>query len=904
VSRLLPSATLGVLLALVLTAHGQPGLTVPATSRIAVEDDSLTHGSPKTVMPAIAAVDPVIQLLPAVSIELDETGLIARAAGPSSQPLRLQVRQAGVMGFRTLGVLQPGSSLSLGELDLSKDPVFRLAAPTEGIATRFGPELQYTPDWPSPAVRCEMVDTEMGIRLSLTAEAGVGDSRGLAMVTLQPSGREIQVPLVAGQPVPVVLPLGTRSVKVLTASRRSGRLGSWVQQAELQLPNHVSPYLADLQRIKESIRPLVEEKLPVRIRLEEVTARLALRICWDGLEPGPSTNLERRVGSVGTFQVLATLSDEMCHVDENLLQGTTYEYRLVRLEEGRRLISETVSRSLGIPRPDSLLVEILDDQRARLRWAPQSGIQRFELEEMRVGYDPVTKLAAAGVSEFRILATPEPGDSSLVVEGLNATQQIRWRLYCVVDGKRGVPAYSEPTQTEFPVPRRAGFNDQYPGGRVDLGFALFPDKPELLDGVILERKSLEEWHEVSRKTDLLEMMFVDTLAGDGQGAVYRLVSYNAVNRAISEEFVVRPQAIIETPRFKRVKLIDLGSAMLVWLQPGNREVISGYSIERRTLSDPDFLTVATVPASDTSWVDTTLSAGMDVWYRLRSISGSRTSMETRAEYFKVFSPATRMAVIQGGVGWRGASGPDVLEDEGPAQRIRCSTFELGTHEVSNRDYRLFCESTDHPLPPQPDFIGGNNYLDRFPDAAVVNVNWYDAIAFCNWLSRISRLEPAYEPDGKPIPGSEGFRLPTEAEFEYAVRGEGGAANRVDDLFPQGGVNLYSNQDESSGIILGNQGDWASSADGVYHLLGNAWEWVQDWYHPLYYRDSERRVDPLGPSSGNEKLRKGGGFDTIPEACRVSYRMASRPQLKLADTGFRIARTVAPAGSDVVGISTP
>lgn len=161
---------------------------------------------------------------------------------------------------------------------------------------------------------------------------------------------------------------------------------------------------------------------------------------------------------------------------------------------------------------------------------------------------------------------------------------------------------------------------------------------------------------------------------------------------------------------------------------------------------------------------------------------------------------------------------------------------------------------------------------------MTDVSWIDAITFCNRLSELSGLDPAYRgeagPDGlgvQLVEGARGYRLPTEAEWEYGCRA-GSAAARYGELEE---IGWYRGD---SGDQLQEVGLKKANAWGLGDMLGNVWEWCWDIYDREVY--------------GPYRVFRGGGFSDQPRACRASCRRKSHPTFKIDDLGFRIARSLA------------
>ena len=157
---------------------------------------------------------------------------------------------------------------------------------------------------------------------------------------------------------------------------------------------------------------------------------------------------------------------------------------------------------------------------------------------------------------------------------------------------------------------------------------------------------------------------------------------------------------------------------------------------------------------------------------------------------------------------------------------------------------------------------------------VEGVSWWDAVRFCNTLSRLEGLTPVYRlhPGGEGIEwdtSADGYRLPTEAEWEHACRA-GATGPRYGQL---GEIAWY--RGNSNGQIH-DVGGKRPNPWGLHDMLGDVWEWCWDLYDPEVY--------------GTYRVLRGGGWFDEPWSCRASVRRRSHPTLKIDDIGFRIARS--------------
>ena len=175
-----------------------------------------------------------------------------------------------------------------------------------------------------------------------------------------------------------------------------------------------------------------------------------------------------------------------------------------------------------------------------------------------------------------------------------------------------------------------------------------------------------------------------------------------------------------------------------------------------------------------------------------------------------------------------------------------------------------------------DKVGGAS-TDAHP---VEQVSWFDAVLFCNKLSEKEGLKPFYQIDGAAATvvswSGEGYRLPTEAEWEYASG---------DDPADLAGSAWY-------GPYVGNVthavGQKRPNGLGLYDMLGNVWEWCWDGYDEGYYKVSPSE-DPCGPTEATLRVIRGGGWFGPPRTCRSGYRHRHDPAFRNLSLGFRVAR---------------
>ncbi len=249
---------------------------------------------------------------------------------------------------------------------------------------------------------------------------------------------------------------------------------------------------------------------------------------------------------------------------------------------------------------------------------------------------------------------------------------------------------------------------------------------------------------------------------------------------------------------------------------------------------------------------------------------------------------------------------DEFSHEYPEHRVRITQpFYLGMHEITVGQFGDFVRSAGYKTEAEKDGKGGygtdssgnwsqkpeytwqNPGFAQTDDHPVVNVSWNDAVEFCKWLSKKEGAE---------------YRLPTEAEWEYACRA--GTTSRYsfgDD--PEGLARVGNVADAAakakfsdwSGTISARAGhvftapagEFLANAFGLHDMHGNVWEWCADWYGKDYYANSP--VDhPTGPTSGPYRVVRGGGWSNRPRDCRSAIRDRDWPDYRDDSLGFRVA----------------
>jgi formylglycine-generating enzyme required for sulfatase activity len=228
-----------------------------------------------------------------------------------------------------------------------------------------------------------------------------------------------------------------------------------------------------------------------------------------------------------------------------------------------------------------------------------------------------------------------------------------------------------------------------------------------------------------------------------------------------------------------------------------------------------------------------------------------------------------MVHIKGGTFWMGS--PESEEGRSNAEvrhRVTVSSFNIGKYEVTQREYQALMGTNP-----------SNNKGDNLP---VERVTWYDAVEYCNALSRQEGLTPAYTVQGTVVTWNRkasGYRLPTEAEWEYACRAGTTTAYNTGSSISDSQANYRSSGTKPVGT-------YAPNAWGLYDMHGNVWEWCWDRYGDYA---SGAQTDPTGAASGAYRVIRGGSWVNFAQIVRSAHRYDYVPSYWSYYLGFRLVR---------------
>jgi formylglycine-generating enzyme required for sulfatase activity len=270
--------------------------------------------------------------------------------------------------------------------------------------------------------------------------------------------------------------------------------------------------------------------------------------------------------------------------------------------------------------------------------------------------------------------------------------------------------------------------------------------------------------------------------------------------------------------------------------------------------------------------------------QIRDLAGNRLEKNYMVNFSTKIGNAPRMAYITGGTFTMGS--PNLYSDNRPAHQVKLNSFYMGKTEVTFEQFDEYCESAGLEKP-QSSFGRG-----LMP---VVNITWNDAIDYCNWLSDMCGLERCYTRNGGDVtwdPEKNGYRLPTEAEWEYAAR-EGGCTDpdQYSGYWPGvTDVNDFAWYQANSGGGTHEAGTLNPNQLGLYDMSGNVREYCWDWYSATYYQDCYSQgtvVNPRGPAYVRYVTVRGGEWDSSTIA--TAYRSYNSTFTWQNNRGFRVCR---------------
>ena len=233
-----------------------------------------------------------------------------------------------------------------------------------------------------------------------------------------------------------------------------------------------------------------------------------------------------------------------------------------------------------------------------------------------------------------------------------------------------------------------------------------------------------------------------------------------------------------------------------------------------------------------------------------------------ASLFTTAQNTPELIKVTGGTFTMGDESGMGQSDEQPTHEVTLSDFSIGKTEVTVAQYRYYCSSTGISMPEEPSWGWSDN-------APIVNVSWFDAINYCDWLSE--KLD-------------QNITLPTEAQWEFAARG----GTQSEGYKYAGGRSMATAgwyRDNSGGKTQTVASKKANEL-GLYDMSGNVYEWCIDWYDGGYYANSPSK-NPKNTTRGDYRVLRGGSWSYSASYCRVANRNINEAGSRDFYNGFRV-----------------
>ena len=288
-----------------------------------------------------------------------------------------------------------------------------------------------------------------------------------------------------------------------------------------------------------------------------------------------------------------------------------------------------------------------------------------------------------------------------------------------------------------------------------------------------------------------------------------------------------------------------------------------------------------------------MSVLLAVVFTLSCIPTTMKSTVRAAENKKSVGSADGMVLIPGGTFTMGSPGKERLrEKDEVSHKVKISSFYVDPYEVTQKDYKAV--------------MGKNPSKHKGKNKPVSNVTWYDAIRYCNKLSKRNGYQPVYKIKKKKVTWNRranGYRLLTEAEWEYAARAGKKGILCTGSQITSDEANYYGEypylieenyEDTKNPAVVPGEyrgttvavNSFQANAYGIYNMHGNVSEWCFDYYGAY---GKKKKSNPSGPKKGTLRVNRGGGFNDYAKHLRLAYRSVADPESSDQNLGFRIAR---------------
>ena len=595
--------------------------------------------------------------------------------------------------------------------------------------------------------------------------------------------------------------------------------------------------------------------------------------------------IEQSTDSVHFLLVDSTLANtDSLILKGNFLANQLYYFRVrAKSKNNQSGFTNVVSKSFSFPQPTELTVNFPTDSTVSLQWSDSNNFETgFEIEESTNGITYQLKDSVG---------------ANITTKKLNGifytTQTMYYRVRA--KSKNNFSGYVATNgRVNFPPPSNltAAF-------LTDTSVQLqWRDSSNFETGFLIEQKDDNNAFQTVDSTNantitkIVSGVFLTSHIYTFRVRAKSKNNLSGYSTEIAKPFIFPPPYYLSAYFNSTFDTIKLS-----WQDTCSFE--TGFEIEESINDSNNFSLIDTVSANViTATISGTFDTSSTYYFRVRAKSTNNASSFSNianTRYISTFFDIA-MVSVQGGTFQMGSS------DYTPIHSVTLSNFLIGKYEVTYKQWNNVRDWGNNVEKGYTDLPSGRKGYNGDSTHPVTEVSWYDIMKWCNALSQKNGRTPVYYTNSSFTTvyktgntdvqntwvnwNANGFRLPTEAEWEYAARG----GIHASDNYTYSGsndVNTVAWYSSNSGSNTHLGGTKQANQLGIYDMSGNVWEWCWDWYGSY---SSSSQTNPQGPTSGSDRVLRGGSFNYNDDYCRVANRNNNTPVNRTYNYGFRLART--------------
>jgi len=576
--------------------------------------------------------------------------------------------------------------------------------------------------------------------------------------------------------------------------------------------------------------------------------------------------------------------------DESTLPSANYRYRIYAFNNEQKSSSQEIAISTEYPAPSDLSNNYISDKEIILSWVDNS-----EDEE---GFKIDRKVGSEGewVQNYGSVA----GDiTTWTDENPGYGETNYYVVYSFINDKKSDKLNTSVLNIiEAPTSLTTELIDDE---NIQLSWE---DNCHFESNYVIERSSGSGYAEIIKIAEN-NTTYTDNTVAYNTKYQYRVKATTDNNNSEYSNESSNIKVIISDPYEAYIEEINQFSLTLHWEDTCHFE--SGFKIERSD-DGATFVEVGSVGPNVTEFTESGLTNDFQYNYRIFSFTENNKSNYT--ERLPILLAPAGLRYVQGGAYMMGDIWHEGDKDEQTLRNVTLPDFFIGTYEVSYEDYINFMNSVS--ITPEGN-LNENSLVDMYDSdcavewdnvefyfqkkskteskkSAMMEVTWFGAVEYCNWLSLQHGLQQVYEiyPDSVVADwDAKGYRLPTEAEWEYAARSGGGNDQKYSGTNFTEEIEEYAVIHYNSNFVVNEVGSLKPNLLGIFDMSGNVFEWCWDW-HEHYLTTNP--YFPTGPETGTKRVNRGGSYNFGPRYARTSNRNMNSPEYSFDYIGFRICRT--------------